>query len=357
MRTELLQPAWRAPAALALCLSGGAAFSALGTPLPWMLGPLVATAGARMLGLPVERPRGGLPVGQLVIGAALGLYFTAPVLQQVLRFTHFIVAAALFAFVAGTCCALVLRRLSGCDFRTAFFASLPGGAAEMSQLADRVGGRADWVAAAQALRVLIVVLTVPPLIVWSGAHGAEIWSPAASTVDYKGLAAMAVIAFGSGLALRMLDTPNAWLIGPLLAMTVVTGAGIELSAVPRWLLDAAQLLIGCTLGSRFNPEFFHSAPRLVGSVAVTVLLGMALAAVFAFALTSVSTIEFPTAILATAPGGVAEMSITAKLLQLGVPVVTAFHVSRMAFLVLTAAPIFALMQRLLGNTAARAAKR
>jgi uncharacterized membrane protein AbrB (regulator of aidB expression) len=78
---------------------------------------------------------------------------------------------------------------------------------------------------------------------------------------------------------------------------------------------------------------------------VTVCLGIGLAAAFACALAAVSGINLPTTILATAPGGVAEMSITAKVLQFGVPIVTAFHVSRMAILVLGTAPLFALGQR------------
>jgi len=48
-----------------------------------------------------------------------------------------------------------------------------------------------------------------------------------------------------------------------------------------------------------------------------------------------------TLVLGTAPGGVAEMSITAKVLQLGVPVVTALHVTRVVVLLLSTAPIFA----------------
>jgi hypothetical protein len=43
-----------------------------------------------------------------------------------------------------------------------------------------------------------------------------------------------------------------------------------------------------------------------------------------------SGIPIATLVLATAPGGMAEMSLTARNLQLGVPVVTAFHVIRMA---------------------------
>jgi uncharacterized membrane protein AbrB (regulator of aidB expression) len=50
-----------------------------------------------------------------------------------------------------------------------------------------------------------------------------------------------------------------------------------------------------------------------------------------------------TAILATSPGGIAEMSLTAKTLHLGVPIVTAFHVARMVVLVLLIGPFFSMM--------------
>ena len=52
-----------------------------------------------------------------------------------------------------------------------------------------------------------------------------------------------------------------------------------------------------------------------------------------------------TLILATAPGGIAEMSITAKVLELGVPVVTAFHVTRVVVLLTCTAPVFTQLRR------------
>jgi uncharacterized membrane protein AbrB (regulator of aidB expression) len=45
-------------------------------------------------------------------------------------------------------------------------------------------------------------------------------------------------------------------------------------------------------------------------------------------------------ILGTAPGGIAEMAITAKVLQLGVPVVTAFQVCRLVAVLVLAEPLF-----------------
>jgi uncharacterized membrane protein AbrB (regulator of aidB expression) len=45
-------------------------------------------------------------------------------------------------------------------------------------------------------------------------------------------------------------------------------------------------------------------------------------------------------ILATSPGGIAEMSLSARVLHLGVPVVTAFHVMRMVVVVLAIGPLY-----------------
>ncbi|MDB5917595.1 MAG: hypothetical protein JWR40_1829, partial [Massilia sp.] len=53
----------------------------LDTPLPWMIGPLFATAIACMLGAPLRAPIAVRAAGQWAIGTALGLYFTAPVIK------------------------------------------------------------------------------------------------------------------------------------------------------------------------------------------------------------------------------------------------------------------------------------
>jgi uncharacterized membrane protein AbrB (regulator of aidB expression) len=47
-----------------------------------------------------------------------------------------------------------------------------------------------------------------------------------------------------------------------------------------------------------------------------------------------------TAVLATTPGGIGEMALTAKVLKLGAPIVTAFHSLRMALLVLIIGGLF-----------------
>ena len=66
--------------------TGGAAGWAcawIGTPIPWMLGPLFAVAILRVAGVPLEAPQPLRYTGQWIIGTALGLYFTPAVLREV----------------------------------------------------------------------------------------------------------------------------------------------------------------------------------------------------------------------------------------------------------------------------------
>jgi hypothetical protein len=52
-----------------------------------------------------------------------------------------------------------------------------------------------------------------------------------------------------------------------------------------------------------------------------------------------------TLLLGTSPGGIAEMAITAKVLQLGVPVVTAFQVCRLVAVLLLVNPLWRWLDR------------
>jgi hypothetical protein len=92
---------------------------------------------------------------------------------------------------------------------------------------------------------------------------------------------------------------------------------------------------------RFEPDFLKGAHRFVAAVAASVVAAIVLSAAVA-ALAAVLTGLYPaTVVLGMAPGGIAEMCITAKVLQLGVPLVTAFHVTRVVVLLLVTAPLFA----------------
>ena len=87
---------------------------------------------------------------------------------------------------------------------------------------------------------------------------------------------------------------------------------------------------------------------LVAVLASTAVL-LLLTAIMALVISWMTGIAWQTMVLATAPGSVTEMALTAKILDQEVALVTAYHVLRI-FIILPLVPlIFALVARLAGR--------
>jgi uncharacterized protein len=334
-------------AGLAACATAGVLCQTLGTPLPWMIGPLLAMAMLRFSGADVTAPLGGREAGQIIIATALGLYFTPVVAREVLGRWELLVAAALFATALAYIGAIPISRLTDTDRTTAFFASVPGGATEMAILGERFGAKPDRIALAQSMRILLVVVLVPFAFTFAGVHGSDVFTPVGKHVAAQGLAILFACTAAGGFLMSRLKLPNAWLLGALAVSIGITASGLEWSVVPAPLSNTGQLLLGCALGSRFEREFMRRAPKFALVVFVSTVAAIGLSAIFGAVIARASGVAVPTMILATAPGGIAEMCITAKVLQLGVPMVTAAHVTRVIMLVTTTAPTFRLVRQAL----------
>jgi len=260
----------------------------------------------------------------------------------VTRLWWLLLLAAFFALALVYFCGYLVARVARIDRTTAVFASVPAGAAEMAVLGERYGARVDEVAAGQSLRLMLVVIVVPWVFAALKLHGADAFQPGTTEVRSLGLLACTPV---GGLVLQRAGLANAFVLGALAVTIPLTIAEVNLSAVPRWLTNAAQILLGCALGARFERSFLRRAPRFVAAVGLSVLVALVLSAMFGLALAAATGLYPATLVLATAPGGIAEMSITAKVLELGAPVVTAFHVTRVVLLLTCTGPLFAWLRR------------
>lgn len=330
---------------LAVAAPAGALFHTLGSPLPWVIGPLVACALVNLSGAGLTCPRRARQAGQWVIGTVLGLYFTPAVLGQIGELAPWVALSVTYTVLLGLAIAWVLRRTTGVSTPTAFFSGAIGGASEMALQGERHGGRIDAIAAAHALRLVLVVITLPFAYQWLGLRGEQVHESISVPVDYAGLAALVLVTSLAAMAVRRLGGPNAWVLGPLAATLVLTASGAQWTSLPTWVIVSGQILIGASLGTRFSPEFFAQAPRFLSMVALATLAAIALSAVFATGLSRLAGLPVATLVLATSPGGIAEMTLTAKTLALGVPVVTVFHVIRMVFMVLAVGPLYRTLAR------------
>ncbi|UOO88348.1 AbrB family transcriptional regulator [Vitreoscilla massiliensis] len=310
-------------------------------PLPWLMGPLLLTAVCRYSGLYLYCPVWCRKAGQWCIGCSLGLYFM-PAIVTVLQDTVWLIVAAIaFALWQDWFGSRMLVRFGGVGFKTAWFSSSVGGASEMSTLAERYGAEVDKVASAHSLRVLMVVVSIPFAFQYLGIHGSDASQFTKNTVfDAWGLLALVALTVSSALWFQWRNWINPWVLGPLLAAALLTLNGIHLSAIPPEIQNLSQMFIGWSLGCKFGPDFFKRAPQFLAVVGVCNAIALTASVLVAYALSWVLPVSVPTLILSLAPGGITEMTITAKVLQLGVPIVTTVQVARMVCVLLVTGPLF-----------------
>ena len=145
---------------LSVGIAGGLLFQWLETPIPWLLGPIFAVAGVNLAGLPARGPAGCRQGGQIILGTVIGLYFTPEIAGLVLAHLPWMALVAIVAIALGGFGAVVHMRLAGLDGPTAFFASVPGGMAEMITLGARYHAEPVALTLSQTIRVTIVVVTI-----------------------------------------------------------------------------------------------------------------------------------------------------------------------------------------------------
>src|SRR6516225_12272194 len=300
---------------LAAGVAGGLAARTLHLPLPWLLGSLATVMTLSLAGAPVRIIRWGRPAGTVVVGASTGLQFNAAVVAKLVTLLPLIVAAAFLSTVIGAIGGLIYMRLAGVDRTSAFFATVPGGVVETTNLAPMYGGHLEPIMIAQTTRVALIVVFAPFLVIsfTGGARNALSAVPVGSWLGVLGLLAVSAAA---ATLLSCTRSPNAWLLAPLFLAAVAGHLGWVEGRMPDLLLIGAQVLIGSALGAQFRPEFLTRLFRLLWASCVVVLFAAGSMALSAAVIAWLGGYPVPTMVLAMAPAGIAEMVLTGKVLGL-----------------------------------------
>ncbi|NGQ95903.1 AbrB family transcriptional regulator [Brevibacillus sp. SYP-B805] len=323
---------------LLLACAGGGLFAWVHSPLPWLLGPLVTIVAAVFLGVTgLQAPAWFRKAGLIVVGITLGLRITPQIWQTMSDHLGLMLLATIVTVCFGMLNAWILHKWRNVDLVTSLFSNIPGGLSEMVTIGQNLGGNLQIISIFHSIRVVIIVCVTPYVAtllphqmtaaaILSGGH----LLGAVETVSL--LAGGALIA----LVASRLRIPAPFLLGPLL-MAAVLSASVSFAEGPPVLADflvkGAQVLIGISIGVEFKREDLgkHRPFFLLGLVQSLFLFGMSLS--LALLLSYAADMERITSILSTAPGGIAEMSLTALATGADPLLVTAFQLFRVLFIV------------------------
>ena len=266
-----------------------------------------------------------------VIGLMIGAQVTPELFASAPEFVVTFTALTLFV---GVCLAFnfwVFRRLGGYDRVTAFYSSTPGGLYESLALGEAAGGDVARLTLQQFLRVIVVVTALPVgLSLWLGepvgsSGGVTLARDDVPWTDLPYIVLAGAAGYFGGKLLRL---PAAQLTGPMAAAAIMSVTGLFHVDIPIWLVNIAQIIVGCALGMRFTGLSRGLILRGAGLSLLSVGGMLVLALVFAFAVVPFVAEPIDVLLISFAPGGVTEMSLVALSLQANPAFVTLHHIFR-----------------------------
>jgi len=327
--------------ALAIGAVGGWLAFIVQIPLPWMIGAMMATTLAAVLGLSVAVPASLRHTMVVVLGIMLGSAFTPEIAQRLGDWGVSLGALALYGAVAGGAAYIYFRRICGYDRVTAYFSAMPGGLSEMILVGTAMGGDARIISLTHASRILLVVVTLPfafqLLIGYEPGARPPVGLPLFALLPGD-LAILSVCGVAGFFLARSLRLPAAALVGPMLLSAGVHLAGWTAAKPPLELVAAAQVVVGTAVGCRFaGTRAMHIARAMIAAAGGTAVLLVA-AVAFAYAIGQITGLSMESLVLAYAPGGLAEMSLIAIAIGADSAFVATHHIVRV-FLIVVAAPL------------------
>ena len=298
-------------------------------PLPWMIGAMVFASTVRMLERPLPIPAQTRQIGQILIATSVGLSFTPEAVRMMQSLLLPMVGVAIATIGLGFVVAAFLMRITKVDVITAALASIPMGPVESAILAVRHKVSPGPVVFSQTLRIMLLVVLIPPVIV---ALDGTITDPVAvlSKMDwtFSGAALLCLCGIVGALVARTVRLANPFFVGSLGGAALAAAFSLPISAYPYAVLVLAQVFLGVWLGAVFDRDLLRRAKGFIPGAILASILLILLCVIMGLVMAWITGQTWQVMLLATAPGSVTEMALTAKILDDGLAIVTAFHVIR-----------------------------
>lgn len=311
---------------LVVATAGGAAFSALGWPVAWLSGPMIAVAALAMTGAPVRFTPTFRDLAFLLAGTSLGSTVTPDALAAIARYPASILGLTISVVASVVVSSYLLERLFGWDRPTAFLASVPGALSMVMALAAESSGDIRRIALVQSVRLFVLVAVLPHAIT----HGIGVTAapPAHETVSAAGLAVLFTAALALTAIFSRFRIANPTFLGAMLSSTGLHVSGLVPGEVPDLVMQVGTLLIGAFCGVRFVGTTLRMLVTTLVPGLCVLGIALAIAAAFSFGVHRLTGLDLSAVLVAFAPGGLEAMVLMGAAMGLDTLYISTHHILR-----------------------------
>jgi len=329
-----------------IAAAGVAVFLLLHLPLPFLFGPMAGALVAALCGAPLAGLGQVSIAARSVLGVAIGTSVTPALMAELPSMLASVALVPLYIAVIGLIGVPFFRRVCGFDPVTAFYAAMPGGAADMTIFGQEAGANVRQLSLVHVTRLTVIMVVAPVILV--NIYGVGLTHPVgppASDLPLSEMLIMAVAAVVGWKGGEKAGLFGAAILGPLIVSAVLSLVGILHLRPPREALLAAQFLIGMGIGVSYVGVTLRELRDTVTGGAAFVLILAALAGAVTELVTLTGLAPPVEGFLSFIPGGQAEMSMLALIAGADLSFVVVHHLTRILVVILGAPVLFRFMRR------------
>ncbi|MEO1016447.1 MAG: AbrB family transcriptional regulator [Pseudomonadota bacterium] len=308
---------------------GGALFAWAGFPAAWISGGMIGAGVLAMWRGQAAVPAPLRSVCFVALGFTLGTKVTPETFGTLALWPLSLLVLAVSVGATIFSIRFYLRRVYGWDRMTATLSAIPGTFSYILLMSIKLQADTSRVAVMQVTRMVVLAAVLPSIII-AVEPTAAVTNPGVGTATDGWLETiLAVLACGSiGYLVERAGMTAGTLVGTMIGSVALHGAGLTTAVIPNIVLIPCFVGIGAFIGVRLGGLSLREILRTLVPGVVAMVIGIAIAAVFA--LLGAYWLELPVALLllAYAPGGIDVMAVLALSLDLDPTFVAAHGVLR-----------------------------
>lgn len=341
---------------LVTAIIGGALFKLVHIPVPWLLGPMVATLIASNIRKRYYYWPGGVrDIGMMIVGYTIGLSMTPSALIAIGQQIPSMLSMTLLLLVFCAGIAYIVSKLSGNDYRTSLLGSIPGGLTQVILLAEETKGiNLAVVTITQVIRLIMIIVFIPLIVMLpvfsdgkSSDHAQDTLDAGVAAATWSGMLPDVFLFAGVGIVLAYVGSkirfPTAVLLGPAIGTASLQAFGIEGPGLPSVLTNMAQLMIGTHIGLMLQADQIRQKIRMIFLAIGSGLLLLVGGVVLSVLLTYIQPVTSATSLLSLAPGGMDQMGIIAHEIGADLSLVSGYQLFRTFFIYFAVTPFMKLL--------------
>ena len=309
-------------------------------PLAWMLGPMIITSIAALIGFKVLMPKIALSSILIILGLHIGNYIDQNLFYQMINWIWTSVIMLVYIIICILIVSKYLQKFSGYGEKASIFSAAPGALGPLMILAENEKTDLSQVATSHLIRLIIIISVIPFIIVNNTGDEALLMDDFDHmSQNHFNLILLIISSLFFIFIFDKIKVPAALLSGTLFASGLLQVTDVASYKLPDASINFCLLILGASVGCRFAEktvkEIANNSLHSIVATTILVVLGLIAAYVATFFVDT----NILTLILSFSPGGIYEVAVIAIAFDLDPDFVAFHHIIRLLFILFTV-PIF-----------------